>query len=65
MLWHNETITSRGGDVCRAFAITPEQLYGQFGVPANTPVTTQLKDLETVTPGFELTVLRTWLTTLK
>lgn len=52
-------------DVCQAFAITPEQLYGQFGVPAGTPVTTQLKDLETVAPGFELTVLRTWLTTLK
>ena len=68
-----ERITATGADVAEvrgwmtvaevasAYNVPVAELYAQFGVPANTAPTTQLKDLEPVAPGFSVTALRDWL----
>jgi hypothetical protein len=48
-------------EVASAYEVPVTELYARFGVPANTPPTTQLKDLEPVAPGFNVTALRDWL----
>lgn len=45
-----------------AYAVPVAELYAAFGVPAGTPATTELKDLEGLSGGrFEVTALRDWL----
>ena len=68
-----ERITATGADVAEvrgwmtvdevasAYKVPVAELYAQFGVPADTTPTTQLKDLEPIAPGFSVTALRDWL----
>ncbi|MBI5301904.1 MAG: hypothetical protein HY868_07190 [Chloroflexi bacterium] len=42
--------------------ISKEQVYAAGNIPADTPLTTPLKDLEKLVPGFETSVLRDALT---
>lgn len=48
--------------VLDAYHVDQGALYEQFGIPADIPPTTALKDLEEVAPEFSVTDLRTWLT---
>lgn len=48
-------------DVTTSYGVTSEDFYKQFGIPASTPATTQLKDLEQAAPGFSVDAVRSWL----
>ena len=47
--------------VIDAFDVDQAALYERFGIPAGTPTSTALKDLEGIAPGFTVTDLRDWL----
>ncbi len=49
-------------EVLKAYGIPQADFYAKFGVPADVPVTSQLKDLEPVAERFSVTDLRAWLT---
>jgi hypothetical protein len=49
------------GEVTEAYGVPVEELYAAFGIPADTPTTTALKELEPVAPAFSVTALRDWL----
>ncbi len=48
-------------DVTSAYGVPSQDFYARFGVPAETPGSTALKDLEAVAPGFSTEAVRTWL----
>jgi hypothetical protein len=43
--------------------VTAAEIYRQFGVPADTPTSTQLKELAAHGNGYEVSDLREWLKT--
>ncbi len=45
--------------ICETYQVSLPELLAQFGLPADTPATTAVKDLESDT--FDTTALRTWL----
>ncbi|NTV64359.1 MAG: hypothetical protein HGA65_12595 [Oscillochloris sp.] len=47
--------------VLDAYHIDQAALYDQFNIPAETPPSTALKDLEALAPDFSVTALREWL----
>ncbi|MHB1416057.1 MAG: hypothetical protein ACYC1C_12485 [Chloroflexota bacterium] len=49
-------------EVLKAYNVPQADFYAKFGIPADVPVTAQLKDLESVAESFSVTDLRTWLT---
>jgi len=49
-------------EVIEAYDVSWEEFSTQFDIPADTPLTTPLKDLENITPGFSVDSVRTWLT---
>ncbi|NTV64209.1 MAG: hypothetical protein HGA65_11820, partial [Oscillochloris sp.] len=49
--------------VVDAYQIDQTALYARFDIPAETPPSTALKDLETLAPDFSVTALREWLAT--
>jgi hypothetical protein len=48
-------------EVAAAYRVPVDELYAAFGVPADTPPTIQVKELEPVAPGLGVTALRDWL----
>jgi hypothetical protein len=48
------------GDISRGYAIAAE-LKAAFAIPADTPESTALKDLEKIATDFSVSDLRTWL----
>jgi hypothetical protein len=49
--------------VVDAYHVDQAALYARFGIPAETPPSTALKDLEAIAPDFSVTALRDWLAT--
>ena len=47
------------GDVAKAYGVTVEAIVAEFQLPADTPSTTQIKNLES--SKFSVTALRDWL----
>ncbi len=47
--------------VVDAYHMDKVALYARFGIPAETPTSAALKDLEVVSPDFSITALREWL----
>lgn len=50
-------------DVCGQFGLAPKELYDQFGLPADIPASTELKDLVQYSPEFDVALVREWLKT--
>jgi hypothetical protein len=48
--------------VITTYNVSWEELSKQFNIPADTPLDSQLKTLESVAPDFSVDKLRTWLT---
>ena len=48
-------------EVSAAYGVPVSEFYSQFGIPPETPASRQLKELETVAPGFAIENVRTWL----
>ncbi len=46
--------------VLDAYPVDQAALYERFGIPANTPPSTPLKELEDLAPDFSVTDLRVW-----
>jgi len=49
------------GDVITAYKVPKEQFYAQFAIPADLPIATPLKDIESLVPDFSVTAVRDWL----
>jgi len=49
--------------VVDAYHVDQAALYARFSIPAETPPSTALKDLEAIAPDFSVTALRDWLAT--
>jgi hypothetical protein len=49
-------------EVLDAYKVPQEEFYTKFGIPADLPVTSQIKEIEKIAPGFSTDGLRTWLT---
>jgi hypothetical protein len=48
-------------EVTTAYRVPIPEFYAVFGIPPETPANRQLKELETVAPGFAIENVRTWL----
>lgn len=48
--------------VTDAYNVSVDEFKSALGIPASTPATTQLKDLEAVAPDFSVEKVRNWLT---
>jgi hypothetical protein len=48
--------------VITTYNVSWEELSKQFNIPADTPLSSQLKALEPIAPGFSVDALRAWLT---
>jgi hypothetical protein len=49
------------GDAATTFQVPASEIIAHYGVPAEVPETTALKDLGKYSPGFETELLRVWL----
>ena len=60
-----DTATIRGSwtlaDVATTFEVPASEIKEHYGIPADVPETTQVKDLAQYNPEFETSVLREWL----
>ena len=48
-------------DAATTFEVPASEIRSHFGIPADVPETTALKDLAQSAPGFETSLLREWL----
>lgn len=49
-------------DVLTAYKVPQAEFYAGLNLPADLPLTTQMKDIEKKVPGFSVDAVRTWLT---